>query len=586
MRIGDGSIAAPEPWLEIVEGDSPLLLIAPHGGHAGAAARATLHPKVNDLHTAEITRDLAARLNATALINSAMDRNLIDCNRIPQVAERAPWMLELIADHLARIVDRCGRATVMLIHGWNIIEPRIDFGLGVRRHGEELRPVGSAHVSASDEFIQGPLSSLADKLRGVGITPTYGMRYPAGGVHNLVQAFTERHRESEISSLGKISAIASEGIVDTVQFELSVSVRLPGPLRDLCIDAISETFSPEPQNTAAIDTGISVVRTPRPAARPAPIAAPTRVGIEFYDPDARVGAMASFDLGTPGFGARIMMIVGERRVILCTCEGTTRREPGRLSLGPLSLGVVGEKLVLGYAGPAVVVPDGSTYLSIERALATGILDPDARLRLEVPLASSDFDPSVLFAEKLQDSAVRNATPLFATARGEATLEGRDYSLKASSRTGVSFTGLGSQRFSERRMLWALFDGDTATPQALELRDIDSDDGVDLRTARLLKRGQWLSLSLDDLVIETSAPESLPGRVDAVASSASGGSVRLSGQPVAFVPLSRPGPNGSRIYTSLGFGIFQAGTHSACGMFEYSRRVVASSGSDQDNDTDD
>ena len=581
MSAADASLTAPQPWLEIIEGDSPLLLIAPHGGRAGAAARATLHPKVNDLHTAEITRELAGLLNATALINSAMDRNLIDCNRIPQVAERAPWMLELIADRLARIVDRFGRATVLLIHGWNIIEPRIDFGLGVRRHGDELRPVGSAHVSASDEFIQGPLSALAGKLRGAGISPTFGMRYPAGGVHNLVQAFTERHRESDISPLGRISSIASDGIVDTVQFELSVSVRLPGPLRTRCIDAIVEAFSPEPQAPVPADSEIAVIRTARAMTRSAPMAPPTRVGVEFYDPAARVGAMASFDLGTPGFGARIMMIVGERRVILCTCEGTTKRQSTRLSLGPLSLGVEGDKLVLAYAGPAVVVPDGSTYLSIERALATGILDPEARMRLEVPLSAAGFDPAVLFAEKLPDSTLRNAAPLFATASGEAKLEGRDYALKASTRTGVSFSGLGTQRFSERRMLWALFDSDP--PQALELRDIDSDDGLDLRTARLLKRGEWISLTLDDLMIETSAPESLPGRVDAVASAASGGSVRLSGHPIAFVPLSRPGPNGSRIYTSLGFGLFQAGTHSACGMFEFSRRVAAISPPDRNGE---
>ncbi|MGH7248265.1 MAG: hypothetical protein ACREH9_09190, partial [Pseudomonadota bacterium] len=62
-------------WLQSIEADSPILLIAPHGGRAGAAARATLHPKVNDLHTADIVRDLASRLGAAALINFGMDRN-------------------------------------------------------------------------------------------------------------------------------------------------------------------------------------------------------------------------------------------------------------------------------------------------------------------------------------------------------------------------------------------------------------------------------------------------------------------------------------------------------------------------------
>src|SRR5216684_8405960 len=147
------SVARYSPWLEIIDGGAPLLLIAPHGGRAGAAARATLHPKVNDLETATITRELAARLNATALINAGMDRNELDCNRVAQVAAREPWLLELIADEVAGIVERHQRATVLIVHGWNIIEPRVDLGFGLRERGGRLHPPGGAHVSASDEFI-------------------------------------------------------------------------------------------------------------------------------------------------------------------------------------------------------------------------------------------------------------------------------------------------------------------------------------------------------------------------------------------------------------------------------------------------
>src|SRR5438445_3874232 len=85
-------------WLETLDGDAPILLIAPHGGRAGAAARATLHPKVNDLETAEITRELARRLGAPALINVGMDRNELDCNRLSQLNARAPWLLEMLAE--------------------------------------------------------------------------------------------------------------------------------------------------------------------------------------------------------------------------------------------------------------------------------------------------------------------------------------------------------------------------------------------------------------------------------------------------------------------------------------------------------
>jgi len=578
MSAVEASIAAPEPWLEIIEGDSPLLLIAPHGGRAGKAAQATLHPKVNDLHTAEITRELAARLDASALINFAMDRNLIDCNRVPQLADRAPWVLEIIAQRLAAMVERFGRATVLLVHGWNIIEPRVDFGLGVRTYGRELRPTGSARVSASDDFINGPLLSLAAKLRTAGITATFGLRYPAGGIHNLVQAFTERHRESPLSPLSRISAIAARGVVDAAQLELSVSVRLLGQLRQRCVEAIAETFSGPPPAAAPSDSNLSIVRTPL-ASRRVSTTAPVRVGMEFYDAACGIGAMASFDLGTPGFGARIMMLLGERRVILCTCEGTTKRDGDRLSLGPLSLAIRGSSLVLEFAGTAVVVPDGSTYLSIERALATGILDPHARVTLQVPLSGDGLDPSVLFGHGALDGAARNIAPVFSMATGEATLEGRHYGLQASTRAGVSFTGLGPQKFNQRRMIWALVHGDEQAQDAIELRRIDGE--TEQQIARLFSDGNWSTLTLTSLAIEAGAPESMPHRLEATVSASAGDSFNLFGTPIAFVPLSRPGLNGSRIYTSLGFGTFKWGTRSASGMFEYSRRVDPASANDGD-----
>src|SRR6266851_3245104 len=131
---------ARQPWLEISDGDAPLLLIAPHGGRAGRAAHAT-------------------------------------------------WILELIAERVGRIIACHGHATVLLIHGWNIIEPRIDFGLGLREVNGKLLPPAGAHVSASDSFINGPVRELSERLRETGIIPSFGMRYPGGDRQNLLQAF-------------------------------------------------------------------------------------------------------------------------------------------------------------------------------------------------------------------------------------------------------------------------------------------------------------------------------------------------------------------------------------------------------------
>ena len=108
----EDSFDAGSDWLQVVEGRAPILLIAPHGGRAGQAAQSRLHPRINDLHTAEIARELSRRLDAPALINVAMDRNVLDCNRVEEIARKAPWVLAELAGRVAQIASRslCRRA--------------------------------------------------------------------------------------------------------------------------------------------------------------------------------------------------------------------------------------------------------------------------------------------------------------------------------------------------------------------------------------------------------------------------------------------------------------------------------------------
>src|SRR5262249_47373155 len=156
-----------------------------------------------------------------ALINSAMDRNQLDCNRLSQIIQHAPWLLELITQQVAAIIRDAGRATVLLIHGWNIIEPRIDFGLGLKDAGGALRPPPGAHISATDSFIRGPVSALAARLRDAQIQPTFGLRYPGGAAQNLLQGFTPRHAGSEAAPLRQLASLAAEGALNAVQLEMS-----------------------------------------------------------------------------------------------------------------------------------------------------------------------------------------------------------------------------------------------------------------------------------------------------------------------------------------------------------------------------
>ena len=137
------------------------------------------------------------------------------------------------------------------------------------------------------------------------------------------------------------------------------------------------------------------------------------------------------------------------------------------------------------------------------------------------------------------------------------------------------------------MIWASFEDDDA-PRALEARSVATDDAPPNRSARILGADGWSPCELRDLTIETPSVEEAPHRIRASLSRADGSSCALEGSVECFIPLSRPGPEQSRIYTSLGFARFRTGAHRGAGMFEYSRvadSVLTAADENEDSDSD-
>lgn len=159
-------------------------------------------------------------------------------------------------------------------------------------------------------------------------------------------------------------------------------------------------------------------------------------------------------------------------------------------------------------------------------------------------------------------------------------------INAVARIGASFTGLDPQRFETRRMLWACFPN---TPElaALEARAWTFAEAPARGTARLLCDGEWRESSLAAIELETPAPGAPPDPFSAMITDGRGDDASLRGIAEAFMTLSRPGPDHSRIHTSIGFASFRLGTSVGAGMFEYSRIVSATSSDsdDEDNDSD-
>jgi hypothetical protein len=396
-------------------------------------------------------------------------------------------------------------------------------------------------------------------------------------------------------------------VIDALQLEMSVAVRLAGAIRARGLDALAEVFlhstngAKSSAATFARADALKVERSLTPLATrkalTAPPVPPVRVGIEFYDVAARIGGMTSFDFGAGAAGARIMMLFDHCCAALFTGEGKPTREGGHLRLGPLELAIDSSGGRLSFHGPAVIVRDGAAYLSVENALAESRLDSDvtveATIELDGTVPSMDSSAGALdgLIERALGAAVNGkasggTTAVFGRLRGEILMGGIRREINAVARIGASFTGLEPQRFETRRMLWACFP-DAAEFAALEARAWTFAEGNPHHTARAFRDGEWRECALAAIELETPAPGARPDPFSATMTTDQGDDASLRGIAEAFMTLSRPGPDHARIHTSLGFASFRLGTSTGAGMFEYSRIVntAGSDGDDEDSDSD-
>jgi hypothetical protein len=498
---------------------------------------------------------------------------------------QAPWLLDMIARRLEELVARHEHALAIVIHGWNVIEPRVDFGLGLRAGGGVLRAHGAARVSASDAFIHGPLANLAERLRGYGIIPTVGLRYPAGGSQNLLQAFTERFREDANEPLKRLARLAAAGAIDALQLEMSVALRWPGRLRERSVEAIAETFS-RPPGAPHHRTPITVVRnspkppSPRPPKR-APIA-PVRLGVEFFDPSTRLGAIASFDVGHSANGARFILLLDGSRIALFSSEGKPTHNSERIARGPLALRHEGERIALGFKGPALVSPDRMGYLSVEHSLAVGTLQEGAEIAISIQPRTAWVNLGGLLAALQHSATIVTAPASFGAVSGRIGVDGAVRQVEAIGRIGPSFAAIGNVRFRSRRMLWAYFPSHP-TLRAIEAVALINHDGVEEKHGRLFAGGEGVACAVKLFELEAPSSEVPPHILAATLVRHNADELRLTGEIDSSLPLSRPGPDLSRVHTHMGFARFRLDGHDGAGMFEYSRTDEASGGASDEDD---
>jgi hypothetical protein len=279
---------------------------------------------------------------------------------------------------------------------------------------------------------------------------------------------------------------------------------------------------------------------------------------------------------------------------LFTGEGKPTREGGEIRLGPLELAVSSNGGRLHFRGPAVIVNDGSAYLSVENALAHSTLDSEMTVAATIELQSGAqsgnsadesldelIERAIGAAGKIGDGA---STAVFGRLRGALIVGGVRREIDAVARIGASFTGLEPQRFETRRMLWACFP-DAPELAALEARAWTFAEGGDRHSARGCANGEWRQCELAALTLETPAPGAPPDPFSASLTTPAGNNAELRGLAEAFMTLSRPGLDHTRIHTSIGFASYLIGKAKGAGMFEYSRIASAIDSSTDDDDSD-
>src|SRR5262245_56796611 len=229
------------PWMRYISGEAPIVLVAPHGGRRPADAPIKDSIKVNDLYTAELTAALASRTRSYALMNHALDRNDLDLNRISQVRTRAPWFLSALGELLSTLVDEYGMARVFFIHGWNVVQPVCDLGMGLKQRGNHVVP-GSKFAAATlnAAFLSSVVLPFRTAALAQGLDIAIGRRYPAADKDNVMQLFSTRFAQDHSPEIRNLAELSRQGKVNAVQLELGVGLRWPGRERERFVEVFCQ----------------------------------------------------------------------------------------------------------------------------------------------------------------------------------------------------------------------------------------------------------------------------------------------------------------------------------------------------------
>lgn len=409
-------------WMTFTAGAVPIVLVAPHGGRRPADAPITDSIKVNDLYTAELTHDLAVQTQSYALINHSHDRNELDLNRVSQVKQEAPWFLAALVELLSALTARHDSVRVFFIHGWNVVQPVCDVGIGLRQRAENLMRAGKGEPTLDVSFFSDVVLPFCEAAQEQQIDVAIGRRYAAAAKNNFMQVFSARFLHDDSPQIRTLAELSVQGRINAAQLELGVGLRWPGPERDRFVRVFCHTLGNSLQNGTIPDqrgerdfSAFSFLEAPPEEAETPydsllPLAwerEPTRLALHFHDPRSGLGVMGGveFDPRASVHSGRLLLSLGGTEMVLFTGEDARGPDPGHVQVGQCVWRRQPGGLSISYRGTLMRFAHPQAFIRLEDGLAASWIEPsEVDLQLLFP-AMNVGRPALIQLCQLQGSVV-------------------------------------------------------------------------------------------------------------------------------------------------------------------------------------
>jgi len=543
MKGSGSALSTPDsalipPCCEWARGEAPILFVAPHGGRRAQVDATAPLPRlrVNDIYTPEVTRMLAGALDAGCVLNTGMDRNVLDLNRISHVRTQAPWFLTLLTQEIAHIIVRHGRVELVFVHGWNTGQATCDIGIGAVETPSGLHVPDGAYLTVNEPFRRQRIDRFRAACGRARIRAALGERYPGSHRNNLLQLFTPRAAQIDHPCAQRIATWVAEGRINAIQLELGIPLRWPGAWREQFVAALVESFAgaAAPQSAAPV----LQLKSRDPELRAEAVA------LQFYDAGADVGMVAGIGPAGPRVtGGRVLLFLGGQRVALFTGEELHADGQG---VGPLRVSRCGNAMRLDFSGPMLRLDDAAFYVDLEAALVRSQL--------------VDADVQVEFAPTGTPTAA--ATAQFGVLRGFIAVGGERQEVEAG-----AFANAGGWRASgghQQTMLAAAFGYEHAVWSRVV-------DGGGEATGMHFTPHAPETLRGVRIAVTTDGDAYTPRRFELTCDDAPA----ITGQALSRMAILRPAGAAGYLRVTFGVARFEWNGATGYGLYEHARPVARS-----------